>query len=63
MLEGQPIKGEWFENGWVAITPHPSARNTYLMQVRIPGGGVTDVRDANGNAFMFNLPNLIEAGR
>lgn len=63
MLGGEPIKQKWLDDGWLQFTPHHSVRNVYLMQLRLPNGTVSDIRDSNGNAFFFNLPKLIEATR
>jgi len=63
MLGGKPLDPKWVDEGFVSITADPYARGFYLMQLRIPGGEVTDLRDSQGRAFTFNLEQLIEATR
>jgi hypothetical protein len=60
MLGGQPLDPQVFHTGKLQLVPHPSAKNFYMMMVNT-GSNITDVRDVNGNAFMFNLVDLIEA--
>lgn len=61
MLGGQPISYSMIAKGNVRLVP--VSGSTYRMEVVIGGSVKTDIRDASGNLFTFDIAKLADAGR
>lgn len=61
MLGGQPVSYSMIAKGNVRLVP--VSGSTYRMEVVIGGSVKTDIRDASGNLFTFDIQKLADAGR
>ena len=61
MLGGQPVSYSMIAKGNVRLVP--VSGSTYRMEVVIGGSVKTDIRDASGNLFTFDIAKLADAGR
>jgi hypothetical protein len=60
MIGGKPLDPRLLDLGQIRLVPDPRAKNSYVMMIDT-GSSITDVRDASGKAFTFDLVKLIEA--
>lgn len=61
MLGGQPVSYSMIAKGNVRLVP--VSGSTYRMEVVIGGLALTDIRDASGKRFTFDIAKLADAGR
>lgn len=61
MLGGEQVPLSMIKKGLVRMVP--SSGSTYRMEVVINGQPASDIRDAAGNVFFFDLEKLIEAAK
>ena len=61
MLGGQPVSYSMIAKGNVRLVP--VSGSTYRMEVVIGGSVKTDIRDASGKLFTFDIAKLADAGR
>jgi len=61
MLGGKPAPYSMISKGIVRLAP--VSGTTYRMEVVIGGSVKTDIRDASGNLFTFDIAKLVDAGR
>ena len=61
MLGGESVPLSMIKKGLVRMVP--SSGSTYRMEVVTNGQPASDIRDASGNVFFFDLEKLIEAAK
>lgn len=61
MLGGQPIDGALWDSGNLRLVPVPKAGAMVYRMEYIGTGAATDVRDASGNTYIFDMGALMEA--